>query len=230
MAGTIICDYIRTDANKLSLNVGNTTFATINAMGLLSNTGTQIIDQNGAIGTNTVVTTSIQDGAISTAKIATSAITVPKIGFSNGIIQHYAQYITQGSVATYNDSYFNAPTSGTTNQHSSYTITPVGNNSKFVFNLVASVDADGGSTGSGEFICLFVGTTLIGCSYAYRRVNGSETRVHKIIAPYTHTGSSSFTLSLRVKSSQSYNLYFNRMSSGTSNDKSAYFETFEMVP
>ena len=49
MAGTIIADFIRTDANRLSLQVGNTTFATINAMGLLSNTGTTIIAANGAI-------------------------------------------------------------------------------------------------------------------------------------------------------------------------------------
>jgi len=49
MAGTIIADFIRTDANKLSLNVGNTTFATINASGLLSNTGATIIAANGQI-------------------------------------------------------------------------------------------------------------------------------------------------------------------------------------
>jgi hypothetical protein len=49
MAGTIIADFIRTDANRLSLQVGNTTFASINAMGLMSNTGTTIIAANGVI-------------------------------------------------------------------------------------------------------------------------------------------------------------------------------------
>jgi hypothetical protein len=50
MAGTIIADYIRTDANKLSLNVGNTTVVSINSMGLLSNTGGVIITPTGALG------------------------------------------------------------------------------------------------------------------------------------------------------------------------------------
>jgi len=49
MAGTIVADFIRTDASQLSLNVGNTTFATINARGLLSNTGATIIAANGQI-------------------------------------------------------------------------------------------------------------------------------------------------------------------------------------
>jgi hypothetical protein len=71
MAGTIIADYIRTDANKLSLNVGNTTFATINAGGFYSNTGTQIINQNGLV--------TLADGQITTAKIADAAITSSKI-------------------------------------------------------------------------------------------------------------------------------------------------------
>jgi hypothetical protein len=69
MAGTIICDYIRTDANKLSLNVGNTTFATINAMGLLSNTGVQIINQNGQLQSG-----AIQDGVITQSKIASDVV------------------------------------------------------------------------------------------------------------------------------------------------------------
>jgi len=54
MAGTIICDFIRTDANKLSLNVGNTTFATINASGILSNTGNVMISSSGAFDANNV--------------------------------------------------------------------------------------------------------------------------------------------------------------------------------
>jgi len=225
MAGTIIADFIRTDANKLSLNVGNTTFATINSSGFFSNTGTQLIAANGTVATSGL------SGTIATSQIADSAITVPKIGFSKGIIQHYAQIITQGSVATYNETYVNDPTSGTTNEHSSYTITPVGNNSKFVFFLRAVVDADGGNSGSGEYVTLFVGSTLIGSSYAYRRVSGSEPVQHSLIAPYTNTGSSSFTISLRVKSSNSYNMYFNRAAAYTNwPSKSAYFQVFEMVP
>jgi len=65
MAGTIICDFIRTDANRLSLQVGNTTFASINAMGLLSNTGTTIIAANGVIsGAGTIAKTALPSGSI----------------------------------------------------------------------------------------------------------------------------------------------------------------------
>jgi len=65
MAGTIIADFIRTDASQLSLQVGNTTFATINAMGLLSNTGTTIIAANGVIsGAGTIAKTALPSGSI----------------------------------------------------------------------------------------------------------------------------------------------------------------------
>jgi hypothetical protein len=68
MAGTIIADYIRADANKISLNVGNTTFATINASGFFSNTGTQLIAANGAISGASVIA-----GSITNAKLSLSA-------------------------------------------------------------------------------------------------------------------------------------------------------------
>jgi hypothetical protein len=55
MAGTIICDYIRADANKISLNVGNTVVASINASGILSNTGSVIISPTGALGSGIVL-------------------------------------------------------------------------------------------------------------------------------------------------------------------------------
>jgi hypothetical protein len=71
MAGTIIADYIRTDANKLSLNVGNTTIASINAGGFYSNTGTQIINQNGLV--------TLADGQITSIKLANNSIVVGKI-------------------------------------------------------------------------------------------------------------------------------------------------------
>jgi len=82
MAGTIIADFIRTDANQLSLNVGNTTFATINASGFFSNTGTQLIAANGRISGASVITSSIP-----TAAIADSAITRVKLGISGAVLQ-----------------------------------------------------------------------------------------------------------------------------------------------
>jgi hypothetical protein len=82
MAGTIICDYIRTDANQLSLNVGNLTFATINASGFFSNTGTQLIAANGKVSGASVIASSIP-----TAAIADSAITRAKMGYTGAILQ-----------------------------------------------------------------------------------------------------------------------------------------------
>jgi hypothetical protein len=70
MAGTIIADFIRTDANQLSLNVGNTTFATINAGGFFSNTGTQLIAANGAISGASVIAGSISAGKLGAASVA----------------------------------------------------------------------------------------------------------------------------------------------------------------
>lgn len=73
MAGTIIADYIRTDANKLSLNVGNTVVATINASGIISNTGTTLIAANGQISSaslSSIGTSQISDAAITNAKLA----------------------------------------------------------------------------------------------------------------------------------------------------------------
>jgi len=76
MAGTIICDFIRTDANKLSLNVGNTTFATINASGFFSNTGTQLIAANGAISGASVIASSIPTAAIADASITNAKLSL----------------------------------------------------------------------------------------------------------------------------------------------------------
>ena len=70
MAGTIIADFIRTDANQLSLNVGNTTFATINAMGFLSNTGVQIISPTGTINAASIAAGSIPAGKLGAASVA----------------------------------------------------------------------------------------------------------------------------------------------------------------
>jgi len=85
MAGTIIADFIRTDASQLSLNVGNTTFATINASGFFSNTGTQLIAANGAISGASVIASSIP-----TAAIADSAITRAKMGYAGAVLQTVA--------------------------------------------------------------------------------------------------------------------------------------------
>lgn len=52
MAGTIIADFIRADANKFSINVGNTIIASVNALGILSNTGNVMISSSGTYEAN----------------------------------------------------------------------------------------------------------------------------------------------------------------------------------
>ena len=86
MAGTIICDFIRTDANQLSLNVGNTTFATINASGFYSNTGIQLIAANGTVATSalsgTIPNTSIT-GTMTQAQIGTNVAATGPVFFAH---------------------------------------------------------------------------------------------------------------------------------------------------
>ena len=56
MAGTIIADYIRSDANQITLQAGNTAIASINALGILSNTGSVLIATNGGVVANNITT------------------------------------------------------------------------------------------------------------------------------------------------------------------------------
>jgi hypothetical protein len=93
MAGTIVADFIRTDANQLSLNVGNTTFATINASGFFSNTGTQLIAANGSLGVSSVGTNQLQSGSVTSAKIATAANTIPRSAMTAGAILQVVQVV-----------------------------------------------------------------------------------------------------------------------------------------
>jgi hypothetical protein len=105
MAGTIIADFIRTDANRLSLNVGNTTFATINSSGFFSNTGTQLIAANGAISGASVIagsipTGAIADNAITSAKISTAANTIPRSAMTTGSVLQVVPFTTQTPFST----------------------------------------------------------------------------------------------------------------------------------
>ena len=114
MAGTIIADFIRTDANQLSLNVGNTTFATINASGFFSNTGTQLIAANGKISAASLIST--------VPKTVMAQSSMP----SNTICQ----------IVSNSDSTVRTQTSNTTTQLAgSVTITPIYSNSLIIGNF-----------------------------------------------------------------------------------------------
>jgi hypothetical protein len=104
MAGTIIADYIRTDANKLSLNVGNTTIASVNAMGILNSNGGVILNANGTFASGVTLPTSSLSGTVATAQIADSAITRAKMGFT-GVPLQIVQVVNTTSITTTSTSF-----------------------------------------------------------------------------------------------------------------------------
>jgi hypothetical protein len=60
------------------LNVGNTTFATINAMGFLSNTGVQIISPTGTVnGASIAANTIVANSLASTLDLSSKTVTLP---------------------------------------------------------------------------------------------------------------------------------------------------------
>jgi hypothetical protein len=106
MAGTIIADYIRTDANKLSLNVGNVTFATINSAGFHSNTGVQIIDQNGQINAASIAAGSIPVGKLGAASVSRTnmytgaVLQVVNVAYATGTSTTSTSFVDTGLTAT----------------------------------------------------------------------------------------------------------------------------------
>jgi hypothetical protein len=122
MAGTIICDYIRSDANKISLNVGNTVVASINASGILSNTGVVMITPNGSI-----VADNISSGNLNASLLTTGSIS--RARFLTGAVLQSLYQTTNSNVNLTNGVWVNSGLS--TN------ITTTVANSKFV--IMASV-------------------------------------------------------------------------------------------
>jgi hypothetical protein len=68
MAGKILADIIEAPAGRISLNVGNTVVASINASGLYTSTGNLLITQANSIGT-----AAIENGAVTNAKLTLTA-------------------------------------------------------------------------------------------------------------------------------------------------------------
>jgi hypothetical protein len=64
LAGKIIADIIEAPYDKITLNVGNTVVASMNASGLYTSTGNLLITQANSIGTS-----AIEDGAVTNAKL-----------------------------------------------------------------------------------------------------------------------------------------------------------------
>ena len=78
MAGTIIADFIRADANKFSINVGNTIVASVNSLGILSNTGTVLIDSSGQITANNISLGRIVTPSVMPANSVLQVVTTTK--------------------------------------------------------------------------------------------------------------------------------------------------------
>lgn len=153
MAGTIIADFIRTDANQLSLNVGNTTFATINASGFFSNTGTQLIAANGQISGASLVS-----GSITSAAFATAANTIPRSSMTTGAVLQVVS-------TTKTDSFSLAATNTFTDITGlSVEITPTSTTSKIY--VVVSVGGASQSAGGTQAYRLVRGSTAIGVGTA----------------------------------------------------------------
>ncbi len=81
MAGTLIIDKIQTDNGFLTLNVGQTQIATMNASGIYSNTNTLMISANGRV-SNTAIT-----GVINGSQLASN--TVSNTNIQTGAIENY---------------------------------------------------------------------------------------------------------------------------------------------
>ena len=133
MAGTIIADFIRTDANQLSLNVGNTTFATINASGFFSNTGVQIINQNGRVNGSSILSSSIPIASLGSGTVLKTNMAQSSMP-SNTICQ----------IVRNSDSTVRTQTSNNTPQLAgSVTITPIYSNSLIIGNFNISNENSG---------------------------------------------------------------------------------------
>ena len=149
MAGTIIADYIRADANKISLNVGNTVVASINSMGILNSTGSVMISSTGinsqeigqcqlVLSSTTAIKLNPCNGqyikiAGSFYSIPSSGVTLTNSGLSASTRYYIYAYISNGNVTLY------ASTTGYTTDSTAGNIgTPIltGNNAYTLVGMV----------------------------------------------------------------------------------------------
>lgn len=199
--------------------------STLTVGSVVSNQSTIAVGQNtiNSYSVNANVITGLAYGGLPAASVAAN-----NMGYSGSILQKYTVNVPQGSIAPYVETYANPITSATTTEYMNFTVVPVGNNSNFVIEFNGYVDAS--TNPFGEIWALFIGSTLIGCSYYYRIRSGSETYYSRIVAPYTAVGTTPFTVSLRSKVASSATLYLNRLASYTNTDKSAFIMVTENKP
>jgi hypothetical protein len=205
MAGTIIADFIRTDANQLSLNVGNTTFATINASGFFSNTGTQLIAANGSLGVSSVGANQLQSGSVTNAKISTAANTIPRSSMTTGAVLQV--------VAT-NDSVQRSVNSGTyTASGMLVTITPTSATSKILVQFSSNIYKNTDGTG---YISIFRnGTNIAGSGNQFNLTSIFDKYVPcSILFLDSPASTSALTYEVYFARTGSANIYINATNSG----------------
>jgi hypothetical protein len=150
LAGTIIADFIRTDANQLSLNVGNTTFATINASGFFSNTGTQLIAANGKVSGASLVS-----GSITSAAFATAANTIPRSSMTTGAVLQVVSMSTLTQFSTTSTTFADIGLTAT--------ITPTSSSSRIlILGSFGDTSSQNQGGGAGNKLILLRNLTQIG--------------------------------------------------------------------
>lgn len=206
MAGTIIADFIRTDANQLSLNVGNLTFATINASGFFSNTGTQLIAANGKISGASVIASSIPGTAFATAAIPSS-----KIG-TGAVLQVVSTLKT--------DTFTSSSTSFTNITGLTGTITPTSTSSKILVMASVAVGInpsyfqhirlarDGSAIAQGDAAGSRLRTQ--GMVYMYNQISNSQITWPGIVLD-SPASISALTYSVQMRQIDGATMYVNRL-------------------
>ena len=111
------------------------------------------------------------------------------------LLQQYTTQLTAANIVLTSGSLVLITSSNST-EVQSFTITPVGTNSRFIFQMMSYADST--TISYHEQTGLFVGSSLLGSSWVYRRVSGTEPVFHGILGTYTTSGTGSFTLSYRA--------------------------------
>ena len=129
---------------------------------------------------------------LTTANSGIASLSLP-IG---AVLQQYTTQLTAASISLTGGGSLVQITSSNSTEIQPFTITPVGTNSKFICQAICFIDAS--TNLYHEQTGLFVGSTLLGASWLYRRVSGTEPLLHHTLGTYTASGSGSFTLSYRA--------------------------------
>jgi hypothetical protein len=167
MAGKIIADIIEAPYDRISLNVGNTTVATMNASGLYTSTGNLVITQ-----ASQIATTAIANSAVTQAKLASN------VAGNGPAFRAWASGQTTLSGGTTTKVNFATETFDTANCFSSSRFTP---NVAGYYMVGATIRADNSSNSLLHAYLLFNGNVSIGGSLHVGTLSASASHVTSLI-------------------------------------------------